>query len=160
MPARCACISARRRAKVTFPGIVVMQHQGGVDKFIQQITQRLAQAGYLAAAPDLYHRDGPDCQDDIAARRSRLSDRRIINDVAATVAISAKPEWRRRARASASSVSAWAEVRLSDGRHESGIQGGRNILPGQHFSSLGTRHPVTLRANLRHSLSAPSSLRG
>jgi len=69
-----------------FPGIVVMQHQGGVDKFIQQITQRLAQAGYLAAAPDLYHRDGPDCQDDIVARRSRLSDRRIINDVAATVA--------------------------------------------------------------------------
>ena len=69
-----------------FPGMVVMQHQGGVDNFIQQITQRLAQAGYLAAAPDLYHRDGPDCQDDIVARRSRLSDRRIINDVAATVA--------------------------------------------------------------------------
>ena len=37
-------------------------------------------------APDLDHRDGPDCQDDIVARRSRLSDRRIINDVAATVA--------------------------------------------------------------------------
>lgn len=68
-----------------FPGIVIMQHQGGVDEFIQQITQRLAQAGYIAAAPDLYHRDGPDCKDDIVARRSRLSDRRIINDIAATV---------------------------------------------------------------------------
>jgi carboxymethylenebutenolidase len=68
-----------------FPGIVVIQHQGGVDEFIRQMTQRLAQAGYLAVAPDLYHRDGPDCKDDIVTRRSRLSDRRIINDIAATV---------------------------------------------------------------------------
>ena len=68
-----------------FPGIVIMQHQGGVDEFIQQITQRLAQGGYIAAAPDLYHRDGPDCKDDMVTRRSRLSDRRIINDIAATV---------------------------------------------------------------------------
>lgn len=69
-----------------YPAVVVMQHQGGVDAFIQQITQRLAQAGYIAAAPDLYHRDGPDCKDDIITRRSRLSDRRIVHDVAATVA--------------------------------------------------------------------------
>jgi carboxymethylenebutenolidase len=68
-----------------FPAMVVIQHQGGVDEFIQQMTQRLAQAGYLAAAPDLYHRDGPDCKDDLVTRRSRLSDRRIINDAAATI---------------------------------------------------------------------------
>jgi carboxymethylenebutenolidase len=68
-----------------FPAIVVMQHQGGVDEFVQRTTERLAQAGYVAAAPDLYHRDGPDCTDDIVTRRSRLSDRRIINDIAATV---------------------------------------------------------------------------
>ena len=68
-----------------FPAIVVMQHQGGVDEFVQRTTEGLAQAGYVAAAPDLYHRDGPDCTDDIVTRRSRLSDRRIINDIAATV---------------------------------------------------------------------------
>ena len=68
-----------------FPGMVVIQHQGGVDAFIQQTTQRLAQAGFFAVAPDLYHRDGPDCKDDIVTRRSRLSDRRILNDIAATV---------------------------------------------------------------------------
>ena len=67
------------------PAIVVMQHQGGVDEFIQGMTQRLAQAGYVAAAPDLYHRDGPDCRDDIVTRRSRLRDRNIITDVNATV---------------------------------------------------------------------------
>jgi len=68
-----------------FPGIVVIQHQGGVDEFMQNLTQRLARAGYVAAAPDLYHRDGPDCQDDIVTRRSRLRDRNIINDVNAGV---------------------------------------------------------------------------
>jgi carboxymethylenebutenolidase len=68
-----------------FPAMVVIQHQGGVDEFVEQMTMRLANAGYVAAAPDLYHRDGPDCKDDIATRRSRLGDRRIINDVNACV---------------------------------------------------------------------------
>jgi carboxymethylenebutenolidase len=69
----------------SFPAMVVIQHQGGVDEFVGKMTVRLADAGYVAAAPDLYHRDGPDCKDDIAARRSRLGDRRIINDVNACV---------------------------------------------------------------------------
>ena len=70
-----------------FAAVVVMQHQGGVDEFVRNTTERLAHAGYLAAAPDLYHRDGPDCKDDIVTRRSRLSDRRILNDIAATNAL-------------------------------------------------------------------------
>jgi carboxymethylenebutenolidase len=69
----------------SFPAMVVIQHQGGVDEFVEEMTIRLADAGYVAAAPDLYHRDGPDCKDDIATRRSRLGDRRIINDVNACV---------------------------------------------------------------------------
>jgi carboxymethylenebutenolidase len=68
-----------------FPGMVVIQHQWGVDEFMQEMTARLAQAGYVAAAPDLYHRDGPECTDDVIARRSRLSDRKVINDVTAAV---------------------------------------------------------------------------
>jgi carboxymethylenebutenolidase len=67
------------------PAMIVIQHQGGVDEFVEKMTMRLADAGYVAAAPDLYHRDGPDCKDDIATRRSRLADRRIINDVNACV---------------------------------------------------------------------------
>ena len=67
------------------PGMVVIQHQGGVDEFVQNMTQRLADAGYVAAAPDLYHRDGPACKDDFVTRRSRLGDRRIISDVNACV---------------------------------------------------------------------------
>lgn len=68
-----------------FPGMIVIQHQGGVDDFTQNMTKRLAECGYVAAAPDLYHRDGPDCTDDIVTRRTRLRDRGIINDVNAAV---------------------------------------------------------------------------
>lgn len=68
-----------------FPAVLVIQHQGGVDEFLQGMTAQLAENGYVAAAPDLYHRDGPECTDDIVTRRSRLGDRRIINDVDATV---------------------------------------------------------------------------
>jgi carboxymethylenebutenolidase len=69
----------------TFPALVVIQHQSGVDDFIQSITQRLATAGYVAAAPELYHRDGPNCQDDMRTRSTRLGDRRVTNDVTAAV---------------------------------------------------------------------------
>lgn len=68
-----------------FPAVVVIQHQGGVDAFTQEMTQRVAAASYAAVAPDLYHRDGPDCQDDAPTRRARLRDATVIKDVHATV---------------------------------------------------------------------------
>jgi carboxymethylenebutenolidase len=68
-----------------FPAVVVIQHQGGVDDFVEEMTQRLASAGYAAVAPELYHRDGPDCQDDGPTRRARLLDVNVIQDVNATV---------------------------------------------------------------------------
>lgn len=68
-----------------FPGIVVIQHQGGVDDFVEEMTQRIASAGYVGVAPDLYHRDGPNCQDDGPTRRARLRDVTVIKDVNATV---------------------------------------------------------------------------
>ena len=68
-----------------FPALVVAQHQGGVDEFIQSMTKRLAGAGYLAAAPELYHRDGPQCADDTKSRSMRLRDRNVIADMNAAV---------------------------------------------------------------------------
>jgi carboxymethylenebutenolidase len=67
-----------------FPGIVVIQAQNGVDRFIEEATRILAADGFVAAAPDLYHRDGPDCKDDGPTRRMRLRDNTVIQDVNAT----------------------------------------------------------------------------
>ncbi|GIX48071.1 MAG: carboxymethylenebutenolidase [Candidatus Tectimicrobiota bacterium] len=66
-----------------FPAVVVIQHAGGVDPFIRSICDRLAAAGYLAAAPDLYHRLPPHLEP--SARRQQLKDAEIIADVNATV---------------------------------------------------------------------------
>ena len=68
-----------------FPAVVVIQHQGGVDEFMEEMTQRIASAGYLGVAPDLYHRDAPDCRDDAPTRRARLRDVTVIKDINATV---------------------------------------------------------------------------
>jgi carboxymethylenebutenolidase len=67
------------------PAVVVIQHQYGVDKFMEEMTERFGGAGYFAVTPDLYHRDGPDCQDDGPTRRGRARDVNIINDVNATI---------------------------------------------------------------------------
>jgi carboxymethylenebutenolidase len=71
--------------KGPFPALVVIQHQGGVDQFVEDMTQRVADAGFVGVAPVLYHRDGPDCQDDGPTRRARLRDATVIKDVNATV---------------------------------------------------------------------------
>jgi carboxymethylenebutenolidase len=70
----------------TLPAVVVIQHQYGVDKFMEEMTERFARDGFFAVCPDLYHRDGPDCKDDGPTRRARVRDLNIIKDINATVA--------------------------------------------------------------------------
>ena len=83
-----------------FPGVVVAQHASGVDTFIQTVCDRLAQAGYVAAAPDLYHRqtdmtfeelgrmdrDDPKRWPTMMEKARGMSDDDIEHDVSATVA--------------------------------------------------------------------------
>jgi carboxymethylenebutenolidase len=66
------------------PAIVVVQGQTGVDDFVK-FSDLAAQQGFVAAAPDLYHRDPPDCKDDPPTRRMRLRDATVIEDINATV---------------------------------------------------------------------------
>ena len=63
------------------PGIVVVHGQSGLENFIKDTTQMLALQGYAAVAPNLYHRDGPDCKDDNPTRKARLRDPSIIKDI-------------------------------------------------------------------------------
>lgn len=65
------------------PGIVVAQHAGGVDDFVRGMCDRFAEAGFVAVAPDLYHREEPDSKDDPMKRMSRLRDTSIIADMIA-----------------------------------------------------------------------------
>jgi carboxymethylenebutenolidase len=69
----------------TRPGVVVMIHGPGLDRFIQAQVEDLARHGYIAASPDLFHRQ-PDDGTDIMTRIGRLRDREIVADADAAVA--------------------------------------------------------------------------
>ena len=68
-----------------YPAVVVIQSAGGVGEFLCGIVDKLAEAGFAAAAPDLYHRiTDPNLTENIAKAQS-LSDPDVIADVNAAV---------------------------------------------------------------------------
>ena len=83
-----------------FPAVVVAQHAGGMDTFIRSICDRLAGAGFAAAAPDMYHRqdgmafeeldamasDDPERWPTMMAKTGQTNDADIEQDVRASMA--------------------------------------------------------------------------
>ncbi len=67
------------------PGIVVIHHAGGLDAHTHDVTNRIANLGYVALAPDLFTREGgPPPMDDLPALMSRLfamSDETVLGDL-------------------------------------------------------------------------------
>ena len=80
------CFAAMPEGAGPHPAVIVIQHAGGVDDFIQTMASRLADAGFAAIAPDLYHRDDPSSGADAMRRMMRLRDPNIIADVRAAKA--------------------------------------------------------------------------
>ncbi len=68
-----------------FPAVVVIQAAGGVNDFITKVSDRLAEDGYVAVAPDLFHRITDPSVTDGITKAGQLSDPEIIADVNATV---------------------------------------------------------------------------
>ncbi|MQG33070.1 MAG: dienelactone hydrolase family protein [SAR202 cluster bacterium] len=69
-----------------FPSVLVAQHASGVDKFIQDVADKLASSGYAAVAPDLFHRITDEMVEQTGkSKRDQLSDPEILDDINATV---------------------------------------------------------------------------
>ena len=68
-----------------FPGVVVIHAGTGVDTFVRDIVDRLAAEGYVALAPQIFHRVTPEMTADGSLPYLFLSDPEIIDDVNATV---------------------------------------------------------------------------
>jgi carboxymethylenebutenolidase len=66
------------------PGVVVIMHGPGLDRFVEDRVEDLARQGYAAIAPDLYHRQAP--SNDMMARIGQLRDPQLVADVEAAVA--------------------------------------------------------------------------
>src|ERR1044072_5024749 len=79
-------VIARPESGKPLPGVVVIQHQYGVDKFMEEMTERFDRGGFFAVGPDLYYRDGQDWRDDGPTRRGRARDENIVKDINATMA--------------------------------------------------------------------------
>lgn len=71
--------------KAKRPAILVAQHGAGVDGFVQDAVNRLFRAGYVAAAPELYHRQPSDIDPKLKGIPS-LRDDEIEADMKATIA--------------------------------------------------------------------------
>jgi carboxymethylenebutenolidase len=69
------------------PAVVVIQHAPGIDTFLHAMVERLAQAGYAAAAPDLYHR--------LDARLGGLDKMKLLKDREVEHDVNAAVEWLR-----------------------------------------------------------------
>ena len=50
---------ARPEEQGKFPGMLVLQEAFGVNPHIRSVTERIAGEGYVAIAPELFHRTGP-----------------------------------------------------------------------------------------------------
>jgi carboxymethylenebutenolidase len=66
-----------------FPAIVAILHAPGLDDFMHSIVARLADAGFAAVAPDLYHRQDPNVGGPLE-KMGLLTDAEVILDVNAT----------------------------------------------------------------------------
>lgn len=67
------------------PGVVVMVHGPGLDRFIETQVDLLAKAGFVAVSPDVFHRQ-PDDGAETMTRVGRLRDAELLDDVDAAVA--------------------------------------------------------------------------
>ena len=63
------------------PGVVVIMHGPGLDRFVEDRVENLAKHGYAAIAPDLYHRQSTE-QMDMMKRISQLTDPEIVQKLA------------------------------------------------------------------------------
>ena len=64
------------------PGVLVCMHGPGLDEFVQEMCRRLEEAGFVAVAPDVYHRQE---EGDYSPREraAMLRDEEVVVDFAA-----------------------------------------------------------------------------
>lgn len=90
---RLPVYTSRPAAAGARPGLLVFQEAFGVNAHIRDVTERFAQAGYIAAAPSLFHRTDPTLEadyNDFAAVMPHLS---AMTDEGQSVDFGAAYDW-------------------------------------------------------------------
>jgi carboxymethylenebutenolidase len=77
---------ARPEGRGPFPAVIVIQNKDGVREFTQQMTRRVAEAGYVGIAPQLYHREGePTTPEETENLKQFRRDSNVLSDIHATI---------------------------------------------------------------------------
>src|SRR5437870_13788234 len=75
----------------SYPGILVLMEAFGLNDHIKKVTERIAREGYVAIAPDLFHRESErlvpysDLQKAVGIM-NRLQDPKVMDDIGAAIA--------------------------------------------------------------------------
>jgi carboxymethylenebutenolidase len=77
---------ARPDGSAPFAAIIVIHNKDGVREFTQEMTRRVAEAGYLGIAPQLYHREGePATEEQVENHKRFRRDTHVLADIHGTV---------------------------------------------------------------------------
>lgn len=85
------CYLAQPKSSGSYPGIVVIQEAFGVNGHIKKVTERIAAEGYVAIAPDIFHREAErlipysDMSKAIATMQ-RVVDSKAMGDIGTAIA--------------------------------------------------------------------------
>jgi carboxymethylenebutenolidase len=71
---------ARPKEEGAHPGLLVFQEAYGVNAHIRDVTVRFAREGFLAIAPELFHRTGPGFEGRYDELQSTMKHMRALND--------------------------------------------------------------------------------
>lgn len=138
-----------------FPVVLVVQEIFGVHEHIKDVCRRLAKAGYMAIAPELYARQGDVATlssfDDIRAIVAKVPDAQVMGDLDAVVAYAAS-SGRGNADKLAVTGFCWGgRITWLYAAHNPRVKAGiawYGRLVGQ-ASELTPKHPVDLAADLK-----------
>jgi carboxymethylenebutenolidase len=85
------CYVAQPKGGGSYPGVVVIQEAFGVNSHIKNVTERIAAEGYVAIAPDIFHREAERIipyseMPKAIATLQRVVDGKAMTDVGAAIA--------------------------------------------------------------------------
>jgi len=87
--------AARPEDREVHPGVIVLQEAFGVNSHIRKVTERFAEQGYVAIAPELFHRTGPGFEGSYADFQSVMPHMRAMSVPGAEADLHATFDWLR-----------------------------------------------------------------
>ena len=85
--------SARPVGEGPFPGIIVLQEAFGVNAHIRDMVARFAIEGFIAIAPELFHRTGPGFEGSYTDFTAVMPHMQALNDADTTADLAAAHAW-------------------------------------------------------------------